>query len=615
MPLTIRRRLIDRVRQLRKIAYVACAALVLVAGAIVFLLLSSPSSSVEIASSSTFFDSGRALRTAQEMDYYPDRFIGSEDASGVVNWLVDRLTTMGISGDDIKKDEFGAPLGNKTVTFRNVAVILPGPSTETILITAPRDTPKIVKVNHLGYASGTAALAELAQVFSSRPHRKTLIFLSTEASNNGGLGIRRFLDTYSSSGNITTILSVDGLGKEESTSLKVSVAGSQSTTPGWLLQLIEGVLSKSDIGLEVPGIVSQAADQALSLSEGDQAAGLSHGIASISLYDDSSANPTAAGLATQGAALETLLLSLDNATDMPHDDGTALLLSSGQFLTNQAVGTLAFFMLFPAVMSLLIWLFNSRITQRAMLLHLRNLASFALPVAWIFVLALILSRVGLIARYDTDVPTTAAPATTPGLAAIIILLVLGGAGFVASRHYLGYLRPREPRAMTEMSRLSAGFFGLLIGLAMTLFRSPFLMLPCVILAWAWPLATCFAETSRRRGAIRWPQLGSNIGLLLVGLIAPLLLYIYVASQGVNFFAVWWYGLVQTVSGAYGFWGPAAFVVLAATFLTLLGVKRMRVVPIETLEVTDELSMLEPPIPRSRRRRNRDSGRPPLSPWG
>jgi hypothetical protein len=94
-----------------------------------------------------------------------------------------------------------------------------------------------------------------------------------------------------------------------------------------------------------------------------------------------------------------------------------------------------------------------------------------------------------------------------------------------------------------------------------------------------------------------------------------LLYIYIATEGVNFFAVWWYGLVQTVSGAYGFWGPAAFVVLAATFLTLLGVKRMRVVPIETLEVTDELSMLEPPIPRSRRRRNRDSGRPPLSPWG
>lgn len=613
MPLTIRRRLVDRVRQLRKIAYFGCAGLVLLAVAVVFLSLSAPASSVEIASGSTFFDAARSYRTAEEMEYYPNRAQGSEEAAGVVNWLVDRLSTLGLSKENITKDEFKASLGNKTVTFRNVAVVLPGSSKETIIVTAPRDTPSIVKVNRLSYASGTAMLVELAQVFSSRPHHKTIVFLSTEASRNGGLSVRRFLDSYPSAANVTTILSIDGLGKEESDTIKADVAGSENTTPGWYLQLTSHVLNKAGLRLKVPGIMSQAADQALSLSDGDQAAGLNRGIASISLYDNTPANPTTAGLATQGAALETLVLSLDNASELTGSQDTALLLSSGRFLTKRSIGFLAALMVLPTVAALLIWLFASRAKFQTTRRHLRNLASFAIPFAWIFLLAYILSRFGLIPKYAFAPPAASGPATHPRLLPIVILIILGGAGFVASRHYLGYLRPREARATTEMSRLAVGFFGLLLGLLFILIRSPFLILPCLVIAWAWPLATCFAEPVRT-GAVWRPHFSWNGPLLLLGLVAPVLLYFYIAAQGVNWATVWWYLLVQAVSGAYGFWGIASFIMIAASFLTMLGAKRMRVVPIETLEVTDELSLLEPPIPWSRRR-ERGSSRPPLSPWG
>jgi hypothetical protein len=412
---------------------------------------------------------------------------------------------------------------------------------------------------------------------------------------------------------VTTILSIDGLGKEESQSIKADVAGSENTTPGWYLQLTSQVLGKAGIGLKVPGIMSQAADQALSLSDGDQAAGLNRGIASISLYDSTAADPTQAGMATQGASLETLLLSLDNASELSGSKDTALLLSSGRFLTKRAIDFLAALMVLPTVAALLIWLLASRAKFPTTLRHLRNLLSFAIPFAWIFLLAYILSRFGLIPRYAFAPPAASGPATHPRLAPILILIVLGGAGFIASRHYLGYLRPREARATTEMSRLAVGFFGLLLGLIFILIRSPFLVLPCVVLAWTWPLATCFAEPVRS-GAMWRPHFSWNGPLLLLGLIAPLLLCFYIASRGVNWATVWWYLLVQTVSGAYGFWGPASFILIAASFLTMLGAKRMRVVPIETLEVTDELSLLEPPIPWSRRR-ERDSGRPPLSPWG
>ncbi len=613
MPLTIRRRLVDHVRQWRKMAYAVCAGLVLLAGAAVFLSVSSPASSVELATGPTFFDSNRAFRAAEDMNtLYPERTLGSEDSEGVIEWLMEKLP----SADTAEPiDEFEAPMGDKTVTLRNVAVVLPGASRETIIIAAPRDMPSVVKVEPLAYTSGTAILLELIQVFDARPHQKTLVFLSTEDSATGGLGIDRFLDTHEElAQDVSTILSIQGLGRERTTALKAGVTASQNTTPGWYVQLAIRVLDEVDIPLDLPGLLSQSADHALSLSKGDQVAGLSRGIASLRLYDDGPGNPTAAGLATQGAAIERLVLSLDTGTEVPPDPGTALLLKSGRYLTKRAITFLAFLMLLPTLAALLIWLFASRVSSAATLRHLRNLLSFALPLAALFLIGYLLGRVGLIPRYQFQVPAIDGPSTRPRLAPTLILVLLGGVAFVASRRFLGYFRPREGRATTEMARLCTGFLSVLVGLILMLSRSPFLVLPYITAAWAWPLATCFAEPVYT-GALWRHRLTSNAPVLLLGLVAPLVFYIYLAvGYGVGWLRAWWFLVVQTVSGAYGLLGPLAVVFITAGFAVLLGVKRMRVVPIETLEVTDELSLLELPVPRARRK-PRDTTRPPLSPWG
>jgi len=612
MPLTIRRRLVDRVRQWRKIAYALCAGLVVLAAAVVFLSVSSPAASIELASDPTFFDPNRTFRLAEEMwQLYDQRTIGSEDAAGAAAWLTDKYDTLSVPNET---DTFTAPLGDQEVTLRNVAVVLQGASKEAILVTAPRDAPTIVKVDPLAYTSATAILIDLAQVFAARPHQKTLIFLSTEDGNSGGLGISRFLDTSPFAGDITTVLSIQGLGKERARALKAGVTGSQNTTPGWYLQLASRVLDNAGLHLNVPGLLSQAADHALSLSRGDQVAGLSRGIASLMLYDDSSGNPNPAGLSTQGAAVERLLLSLDTGTQAPPDPGTALLLQSGRYLTDRAVTLVFTLMLLPTVAALLIWLFSSRISPKVTVLHLRNLLSFAIPIAVIFGVAYLLARSGLIPLYRFQVPTLDGPSTQPRLAPTLILILVGLAVFFLSRHFLGYLKPREQRATTEMARLFTGFLALFFGLALTLSRSPFLLLPCLAAAWAWPLATCFAEPVYS-GALWRHRFTSNAPILLLGGLAPVLLYAYVATiDQVGWLGAWWFFLVQTVSGAYGVRGPIAVVLITSAFLVLLGVKRMRVVPIETLEVTDELSLLEQPIPRARRK-PRDSSLPPLSPWG
>lgn len=617
MPLTIRRRLVDRVRQLRKIAYAVCVALVVLSAAVVFLSISSPTSSIEVSIGPTFFDSNRSFRLAEDIvELYPERSLGSQDAADITTWMQEKFKAFGSP----VVQSFQAPLGDREVTLRNVAIVLPGKG-DAILIAAPRDTPAVVKVAPLHYSSGTAMIMELAQVFASRPHQKTLIFLSTEDASSGGLGIDHFLNNSDGDlrdvvSQVSAILSVQGLGKERTKILRAGVTAPQDTTPGWYVQLTGQVLAKSGLALHVPGMPSQAADHALSLSRGDQVAGLSKGIPSLRLYDDSTGNPTAAGLSQQGAAIERLIMSLDGQAEIPSDPGTALVLNSGRYLTSRAVTLLAVLMLLPTIAAFLIWLFSSRISGRGALLHLRNLVSFALPLALIFLLAYALARWGLIPLYHYQVPTTPGPATDPKVGPTLILILLGGALFFFSRHFLGYLRPRESRAATEMTRLCVGFVSLIIGLALMLSRSPFLLLPCLALAWTWPLTTCFAEPVYS-GAFWRHRFLSNAPVLLLGLVIPIALYAYLASgHHVGWLRSWWFAIVQMVSGAYGVRGPASMVFITSAFLVLMGVKRMRVIPIETLEVQDELSLLEPPPPRGRRkpRRQPPTATKPLSPW-
>ncbi len=214
MPLTIRRRLVDRIRQRRKIAYTVCAGLVVLAGAVVFLSVSTPAGSVELASDSSFFDPERAMRVAEDMLLFPQRTIGSQDAAGATAWLAEKFDRLGIPSEMVETDAFTATLGDEEVTLRNVTIVLQGASEETIIVTAPRDVSTIVKVDPVAYTSATAVLVDLVQVFAARPHQKTLVFLSTEDGNSGGLGISRFLDVYESTEDVAAILTIQGLGKE-----------------------------------------------------------------------------------------------------------------------------------------------------------------------------------------------------------------------------------------------------------------------------------------------------------------------------------------------------------------------------------------------------------------
>jgi hypothetical protein len=145
----------------------------------------------------------------------------------VVNWFLEKLPDPDIAFTD----EYQAPMGDQEFTLQNVAVVLEGTSKETILIAAPRDTPSVVKVEPLSYASGTAILLELIQVFYARPHQKTLVFLSTEDGTTGGLGINDFLDTSSLAENVVHHSIYPGIGQRAHDFSKGSVTDFRAPPP------------------------------------------------------------------------------------------------------------------------------------------------------------------------------------------------------------------------------------------------------------------------------------------------------------------------------------------------------------------------------------------------
>jgi hypothetical protein len=598
--LTIRRRLADRVWQWRRLTYAASTALVVLTIIGVFVSISLPSANVEPATGPTFFDSGRAYAAITDfVGLYPDPQMGTPDAAGAAAWYKERLDALKIP---YTEREFEAPLGWTHATIRSIAVKLSGTSRDTILVTGSRDPSMQTKLPPLANGSATGMLLELIQVFAdtARPHDKTMIFLSSEGGSYGGLGVDDFLDNSPDTGNIKAMLSLEGLGREQVQSLVAGVNGPRGTTPGWYVQLAGNILSKAEINLQLPGLQTQIGDQALQLSLGEQVAGLRHDISSLLIADTSGETVTAAGLATQGTAIERLIMSLDQGGQIPSDPGTALVLESGRYLTKRAIAILGVLMLFPAFIMAFTWLAVTRLRPDAWMRHLRNALSFFLPLAFLIGLIPLERAVGLLPRYLWQAPSFASPATEAQLLPALVLAVLFLVAFPLVRHFLGYLRPREPRAMTEIAKLSLGLMILFVGLAMLAAQSPFALLVWLSAAWIWPLVSCFRDTSHRAITLL-PRFRSNLPLLLTGLVTPVAFYLYLAlTTSVNFWSGWWFLLVQTASGAFGITAPLAWALLGTAFLLLMGVRRLQVLPIETLEDRDDLSYVEASPPRVRK---------------
>lgn len=578
---TVRRALADRVWQRRRVVYASSLGFVGLVVLIVFFSISTPAA-MELSSEPSFFNAERSLRTAQELStLYPERTPGSADAAGALAWYTERLAELDIAHET---RSFKVSLGGEDTELTSVTVVLPGASNDALLVSASRDVED-APATALDQATGTAVLLDLIQVFAARPHEKTLIFVSTEGATYAGLGLALTLDAEPRTAEVRAGLSLGPLGRSGLEELHGGVIGPGSATPGWLVRLTEASLRRADYRLATPGLTDQVAAQALGLAEGEQVASLRAGIPALLLRGATAEEQgvTSSSLGTQGVAVERLLLSLDAGSDLPADPGTALVLSSGRYVSLSALTALAVAMVLPSLAVALTWVAGTRLRPEGWMRFLRNLVSFSLPLAGVIGAALLAALAGLIPHYPYQAPVNDPPATDARLIPTLLLVVVGVGLFFLSRRFLGYLRPREPVVMAEMGKLTIGLLALAGGLVLLTSHSPFSVLTGISAAWLWPLVTCFSDP--RPALFSWvPAFRTNALLLLGGLLAPLLLYGYLAfAVDLGLGSSLWFLVVQTVSGAYGVKGPAAFVLITSGFLVLLGVRRLRLQPVETWE--------------------------------
>jgi hypothetical protein len=103
-----------------------------------------------------------------------------------------------IDGVTVSEQRFGGSFHGRDVDLRNLIATLPGESDRQIALIAPRDVAR--GSGAVTTAAATAAMLQIADSFSGSTHHKTLVFVSTDGSSIGALGVKRFIRDYSDAG-------------------------------------------------------------------------------------------------------------------------------------------------------------------------------------------------------------------------------------------------------------------------------------------------------------------------------------------------------------------------------------------------------------------------------
>src|SRR3954462_10828888 len=103
-----------------------------------------------------------------------------------------------IDGATVAEQKFSGSFNGKDVDLRNLIATLPGESNRQIAVIAPRDVAR--GSGAVTTAASTAAMLEIANSFSGSSHQKTLVFVSTDGSSIGALGVKRLIRDYTDAG-------------------------------------------------------------------------------------------------------------------------------------------------------------------------------------------------------------------------------------------------------------------------------------------------------------------------------------------------------------------------------------------------------------------------------
>lgn len=416
------------------------------------------------------FDGETAAGLAGELaGEHPSRVPGSAGALGAATWFEEKLALYGI---DVDTDRWRAEIPDLgTVELRNLAVVVPGATPETIVVTADRDTaPPGVAAPET--STGTASLVELARAYAdpategrrARPQH-TLVFLSADGGEYGSAGAERFATTSAFRGRILAVVGIDALA---GTGVRLELSGDRPRSPAPALVRTAMVRVEEQLGRssEVASPLRQLIDLGLPFGYGSQAPFLGEGISALRLAatgtgDVAAAQPVdEAALARGGRAVEALLGSLDQGVELA--SGTPAAVYAGdRVVRGWAIALVLIALVVPFVVGLVDLLAHTRRRGLRLVPAYRALVVRCAFWLWLGALLLLAGPVGVLPDgIERPLPPHGDAARDWPVAGLLALAVPAAAGWLVVRRTLRPValageRDELPAQVTALSALAA----------------------------------------------------------------------------------------------------------------------------------------------------------------
>jgi hypothetical protein len=489
------------------------------------------------------FDGQRAAGLDRQLlEAAPEREPGSEGNAAAAEFVAGRFRA--IQGGSVSTQTFSGEFDGSEVQMRNVSLVLPGLTDESIVIVAPRDCDGGPCAVSSGAA--TAALLELASNFDGAQHDKTLVFVSTDGSVAGAEGARVLADGLRDSPpDAVLVISQPGSSLERKPYVVPWSSGPQSAS----IQLLESARTavSSELGgsalelrffqsLFALAVPSAMQEQGVLIESGIDAIGISSaGDRPLSESKDGldSLDPDALG--SFGRAALTLVFALDAESEPLEHGPDSYLPLAGKLLPGWALSLLAIALLLPVGLVSVDGLARAsrggEPVGRALLWALGR----SVPLLAVLLLAYVMSLVGVIPRPPFPFDPQSHPfGVGPALALLAIVAALV-ATLAAAERFGG--RPAGGEAITPAIGLV-----IFVSCAAVWLVNPFLALLLVPSAHLWLAA---ATPELRRAVVPAAFVAA------LGLVVPLIAVGYLGSDlGVGW-EVPWQMLLMLTGGQVG----------------------------------------------------------------
>ncbi|MEW5785192.1 MAG: M20/M25/M40 family metallo-hydrolase [Bacillota bacterium] len=564
---------------------IALTAVGLIAAAAV-TWLSRPVTQPYLSATLLQFETERAYANIEELCLsYPERSIFHPDNREAAAWLKNRLAALGL---ETGTQEFNSWAGDKPAeNLLNVYGISRGTvkPEEMIVITSHFDIPAFVYQGAADAGSDIGIILELARIFASEEHNRTILFLFTNNEEYGMQGARNFIEQFADMEQVKAVLSMDYMNMGEMNYILARFMGLQKGyTPLWLRELtLAAAGAESPVRSTDPFM--EWVDRSVTIASTDAGMFLRAGYPTVNittraidlerqrlLYhsrEDTVEKLEPATITAYGRAAERILRGLDEIPVLPAGE-MSYFKYGHQYLPGWVITFLQLLLFAPffAVLAVDFRLAAPAALGASRREIVRAGLLFAAGTAGYLLLRL-LPLTGAMVRYPLYPATQKDPVLyhPQYLPAVLVLLTVLLTGLVLFK----VVYPRLTAMPQNQEAAEAGRRWVLLLLAVLVLviwaegsgfaAVTFFLLPAYLWIWIKP-------------ASRLPRRILNLALAVLGG-AVFFAFIYIFTTTYQIGVTWWYILLAAACGLFSYKVVLVFLAAAALLITMSGIAARR----------------------------------------